>query len=136
MNCAPIGIDGWVQSREHSHARRYARSTLYEPASLRSKARTDALPPYVETLALLGGPPAITEELPPHSVLGDAEYEAVATVIRSGDLSEGRREGQIADFEDALCDCFDVAYALSFCSGIGELDILARTEQQGALPHV
>lgn len=75
----------------------------------------------MERLALLGGRPAIAEGFPPHPVLGDAEYEAVATVMRSGELSEGSRRGPIAAFENALCRYFDVPYALSFNSGTAAL---------------
>lgn len=74
------------------------------------------------TLALLGGPPAVTRKTP-HFIwppLGEATTTAVLDQLGRG-ISIYDRSGVVAELETALANYFDVSYALLTSSGTAAL---------------
>jgi perosamine synthetase len=74
-----------------------------------------------ETLALFGGPKAVTMRQPPYPVIGPEEIAAVARVMISRELSDIGRGPVVAAMEDSYARHFKTRYALSFSSGTASI---------------
>jgi 8-amino-3,8-dideoxy-alpha-D-manno-octulosonate transaminase len=78
-------------------------------------------------LAIEGGSPVRTEPLDfakGAALLGDAEAEAVAAVVRRGSLfryKDGPATGAVADFERAACETLGCTYATAVANGTAAL---------------
>lgn len=74
------------------------------------------------TLALFGGPPVVTR-VPPRRwpVFTDDDAEAVADLVRRGEISYGGREGTVARFEDDFRAYVGTRHALAVASGTAAL---------------
>ncbi|MDQ1519561.1 MAG: hypothetical protein QOI55_634 [Actinomycetota bacterium] len=78
-------------------------------------------------LAVDGGTPVRESPLPIGKgveLIGDEEIEAVTQVLRARTLfryQSRRQPGRVSDFETAVCDAFDVPFALATSSGTAAL---------------
>jgi dTDP-4-amino-4,6-dideoxygalactose transaminase len=74
-----------------------------------------------QTLAIDGGEPAVTDPFPRRPRYGDAECEAVISLLRSGRLSETGRGPAVTALENAFAAVARTRHALSFNSGTASL---------------
>ena len=74
-----------------------------------------------DTLALFGGPKAVTAAMPPYPAIGHEEVAAAVKVLMSREVSDCGRGTFVAEMEDACAAYFGAKYALSFSSGTAAL---------------
>jgi perosamine synthetase len=72
-------------------------------------------------LALFNNNKTVTSPWPKWPIMGNTEKEALANLIDNKSLSVLRKEGVVAEFEDAFAEKFGCSHALSFSSGTASI---------------